>query len=180
MRRTVLFVTLLAVVLLAGGIVLSALPASAHGQQPQGKPTEIVQGDSKQVLSPDTALGYSQQVSNIYCYAPDPTQNTCYINTRFAHFGATDPDYISYVKVGIDGKMVLKMMTVFENDMYLSYDQNPNGYKVACGTAGESGSADPKVGHVYNVSEEAFKYPDSFVMGYYMMVSCPAYAPTQP
>jgi hypothetical protein len=182
MRRSSILLITLVVLVLAGVVTFSTHPGLAQDQPPVSS-TKVVEGGSTQIkpasIEPST---YTQQVSNVYCYEPDTSQNVCYINVRYAHFGYTsgDTNAVDYVKISIDNKLVAKEMAVFEYDVYYNNPMNPLSFKVACGNAGESSNPDPKVGHVYNVAVEAYKYPNTFDGGYYMSTSCPAYAPTQP
>lgn len=178
--RKVLLVFVLVVLALVG-LSLLGRPAAAQ----EGSPTSTPEPDLQQFSSPgdiQSSVGSNsitfQQLSNPYCFQPDPSRNACFINIRYYQVsdnGTTAP-YMVGVNVYINSKLRVRENVFFENTIYFSNDLVPGGLQVACG-APNSGGAGAAYGLAYLVKVEPVDGGGS-PMGYNQStLLCPAYAP---
>lgn len=178
MRRYVWIVGIFAAIV-AGGILLFNRPASAQTVPPTPFPGLRTQPDGSiqdNSVSPNALT--SKLLSNPYCYQPDPSVNTCYINVRYysASDNGTSAPYMLGVNISINGALRLRENLFFENNVYYSYDMAPGGLKVPCGTPNQ-GLAGSAYGLVYLVKVEPID-SGGVGMGYdQASLACPAYNP---
>ena len=88
---------------------------------------------------------------------------------------SADPNYMITMTVKLnDFGFVAQYHGFFQTSMYVPYNMNPDGYKVACGALGEGGN--PNWGKAYGYTIRA---RDSANLGSanYGSVICPAYTP---
>ena len=82
------------------------------------------------------------------CYRPMPETDACYISWNYLNVSAGSSAYIISMTVRIDGQLRANYQGFFQNAMYVPYDLNPLGFRVACGAPGSS--SDPKMGKAYS------------------------------
>jgi hypothetical protein len=158
----------------------------ARGQEISTPKSEVVinseslDANTRQVTAPEgTDLSNQPLISFIEsptaaCVQPDPTKNECFINWYYMSVSA-DPNYMITMTVMLnDFGFVGRYNGFFQTSMYVPYNMNPQGYKVACGTLGQSG--DPKWGNAYAYTIRA-RASDGFGAANYGTAFCPAYTP---
>ena len=162
----------------------------ARGQVQAGQSGEVLlgsetlAGNTRQISAPEGSAAATDQSNQplisfidsptAACVQPDPTKNECYINWYYMSVSA-DPNYMITMTVQLnDFGFVSRYSGFFQTSMYVPYNMNPQGYKVACGSLNESG--DPQWGRSYGYTIRA---RDSASLGSanYGTVSCPAYTP---
>jgi len=150
---------------------------SAQDSDPAAPVSETLGDASRSVNEQVPNTITSLPMSNPYCYQPDPTANTCYLNVRY--WQATDNgsgNTLSYVLLSVDGKLRYRASTFFESSIYYSYDMVPGGIKVTCGLPNEGGYGS-LYGKGYQLQLQAFDYTDNWQLADYMTVKCPAFNP---
>ena len=124
--------------------------------------------------APDSPAIYSFSTTTPYCYQPDPDQDVCYINF-YQHYVESEPaTYMRYMTVTIDSRIRAVYRGFFQNSMYVGYDMQAPGFKVACGALNAGG--DPRMGESYAYSIEV-RDSDNGWSGNYGTLKCPAYIP---
>ena len=84
---------------------------------------------------------------SITCYQPDPAQDTCYINWYYMSVSAS-PNYMITMTLSLNSIGVVEhVQGFFQTSMYVPYNMNGQGFKVACGPLGAGG--DPTLGNAY-------------------------------
>lgn len=124
--------------------------------------------------APDSPTISSFSTQTPYCYQPDPSQNVCYINFYRHYVESAPATYMRYMTVTIDSKIRAVYRGFFQSSMYVGYDMQSPGYKVACGALNASG--DPTMGKSYSYSIEV-RDSDNGWSGNYGLLKCPAYIP---
>jgi hypothetical protein len=108
------------------------------------------------------------------CVQPDYTKNVCYINWYYLSVSA-DPNYMITMTVQLnDFGYVARYTGFFQTSMYVPYNMNPQGYKVACGAPGVSGL--PGWGKTYAYTIRA-RDSAGLASANYGTAVCPPYAP---
>lgn len=140
-----------------------------------------VQGDNRRESEITTvpANGDEPQISFIdsptaACFQPDPAQDVCYVNWYYMSVSAS-PDYIVWMMAEINaiGK-VARYSGFFQTSMYVPYNMNGKGFKVACGALGAGG--DPEWGNAWAWTLRA-RDSAGLSSANYGTVYCPAYVP---
>lgn len=182
MRRvlTVLGVILLVVV----GLGLTLRMALGQAPDP-GRGYRVVESqsldDNQHVVyapvdsaAPDSPTISSFSTQTPYCYQPDPTQDVCYINFYRHYVESAPATYMRLMTVTIGSKIRAVYRGFFQNSMYVGYDMQSPGFKVACGALNAGG--DPTMGESYAYSIEV-RDSDNGWSGNYGTLKCPAYIP---
>jgi hypothetical protein len=146
--------------------------------------SETQEENTRQITAPDSVVNGANAPSQpligfidsptAACVQPDYTKNVCYINWYYLSVGA-DPNYMITMTVQLnDFGYVARYTGFFQTSMYVPYNMNPQGYKVACGAPGVSGI--PGWGKAYAYTIRA---RDSAGLGSanYGTAVCPPYAP---
>ncbi|MGA9333033.1 MAG: hypothetical protein WBV39_02030, partial [Rudaea sp.] len=128
------------------------------------------------VESPDALTRFN--ISNPYCYQPDPQLDQCSINFRFMQ--ATDNQssapYMTFLAVTISGKKRFSATAFFEGTITYTYDMVPAGLKVPCGSP-NAGGAGTAYGNVYGVTVQPLDSNRSPMSTDIANATCPAYSP---
>lgn len=186
MRKIIIPIVVATFLLLAAFGTLQA----ARGQTLAGQIGEAVvnsesqDGNTRQISAPEGTVpgidGTNQPLIGFIesptagCVQPDTTKNECFINWYYMSVDA-NPNYMITMTVQLnDFGYVANYNGFFQTSMYVPYNMNPQGYKVACGSLGEGGN--PNLGKAYSYTIRA---RDSANLGSanYGTVYCPAYTP---
>jgi len=157
----------------------------ARGQTLIGQGGEIVlnsetqDGNTRQVTAPEGSAPDQPLIGFIdsptaACVQPDTTKDECFINWYYMSVSA-DPNYMITMTVTLnDFGFVARYHGFFQTSMYVPYNMNPQGYRVACGVPGSGGL--PDWGNTYGYTIRA---RDSAGLGSanYGTVYCPPYTP---
>jgi hypothetical protein len=146
--------------------------------------SETLDGNTRQVSAPqgtDPGVAQSNQplISFIdsptaACVQPDTTKDECFINWYYMSVSA-DPSYMITMTVQLnDFGFVGRYHGFFQTSMYVPYNMNPQGYKVACGLLNSGG--DPAWGETYGYTIRA-RDSSGLSSANYGSVYCPAYTP---
>ncbi len=152
------------------GAAFGAL-AAARGQQASSPPAEVIlqsetQGfNTRQVSGPagsapaqgSTApnqpnIGFIDSPT-AGCVQPDPAKNECYINWYYMSVDAAPNYMITMTAYLNDFGMIGRYAGFFQTSMYVPFNMNPSGYKVACGADGSGGQ--PHLGKAYGYAIRA-------------------------
>jgi hypothetical protein len=82
------------------------------------------------------------------CYMPVPHRDTCYINWNYLQVSASTSQYIISMTVAIDQRLRAYYSGFFQTSMYVPYDMQSPGFRVACGPPGAGGN--PQWGNTYS------------------------------
>jgi len=162
----------------------------ARGQSVAGQDGEVIllsesqDGNTRQVTGLDSTvsgvdtpnqptIGFIDSPTAA-CIQPDPSRNECLINWYYLSVTA-DPNYVITMTVTInDYGFVARYNGFFQKSMYVPYNMNPQGYRVACGLPNASG--DPKWGKSYAYTIRA-RDSAGLSSANYGTATCPPYAP---
>jgi hypothetical protein len=186
MRKIVIPFALAVVLLLTTFVVLQI----AHGQTLAEQNSEVVinsesqDGNIRQITAPEGTVpetGGSNQPQigfidspTVACVQPDTTKDECFINWYYMSVNS-DPNNIITMTVQLnDFGFVARYNGFFQTSMYVPYNMNPQGYRVACGTPGSGG--DPYWGKAYGWTIRARDSVGS-ASANYGTAYCPAYTP---
>ena len=166
---------LLAVTLVLFGIARGQVPVGDKvvASETQGENTRAVyapaEGDAP--LAPDISFIDSPTVG---CYQPDPTQDACYINWYYMSVD-TSPNYMIAMTVTLNTiGIVSRYQGFFQTSMYVPYNMQDAGFKVACGELGAGGNA--ALGNAYPWTIRA-RDSANLKSANYGTVYCPAFIP---
>lgn len=183
---------LLIPVLMAGLFLFAAFGALhiARGQARSGQDggvllqAETQEGNLREITAPDNAaldsynpdqpqIGFIDSPT-VACVQPDPAKNECFINWYYLSVSA-DPSYIISMTVRLnDFGYVANYSGFFQKSMYVPYNMNPLGYKVACGALGSGGKPQLGMGYGFTIRARA---SDGLSSANFGTVYCPAYTP---
>ncbi len=104
------------------------------------------------------------------CIRARPASRECFINWNYLSVTATSPQYIITMTVAIDGQMRAYYSGFFQTSMYVPFDMNPKGFKVACGDPGTN--ANPELGKTYSYTIRA-RESGGLGSANYGSVTCP-------
>lgn len=108
------------------------------------------------------------------CVQPDVTKDECFINWYYLSVSAS-PNYMITMTVTLNEfGPVARTQGFFQTSMYVPYNMNPKGYKVACGAPGAGG--DPDWGKAYAYTIRA-RDSASLKSANYGTAYCPPFAP---
>jgi hypothetical protein len=173
---------------LAGLMLLVAFGALqvARGQEISTPKSEVdissesLDGNTRQVSAPEGTDQSNQPLISFIdsptaaCVQPDTTKNECFINWYYMSVSA-DPNYMITMTIMLnDFGFVGRYNGFFQTSMYVPYNMNPQGYKVACGALGSGG--DPKWGEAYAYTIRA-RDSSGLKAANYGTAYCPAYTP---
>jgi len=109
-----------------------------------------------------------------YCYQPDSTQDTCYLNWNSMYVDAS-PSYMVAMTVTLNSiGVVAHYQGFFQTSMSVYYDMQGPGFKVACGAPGAGGR--PLLGNAYSWTIQA-RASDNLKSANYGTTYCPPYTP---
>jgi hypothetical protein len=168
-------------------ITLFGVLQVARGQGPGG--STVLQsetlGESRREISavssaaPETSapdeptIGFIDSPSAT-CVQPDVTKDECFINWYYLSVSAS-PNYMITMTVVINEfGPVARTQGFFQTSMYVPYNMNPKGYKVACGAPGAGG--DPDWGKAYAYTIRA-RDSAGLKSANYGTAYCPPFAP---
>lgn len=159
--------------LLAATVALAVPATVSSGGDPQG-----VMSDPNGNMAGATNALTSFNVSNPYCYQPDPQLDQCAINFRYiqAVDNQSSAPYMTWLAVTISGKKRLSMTAFFEGAITYTYDLAPAGLKVPCG-APNAGGAGAAFGNVYGVTIQPLDSSRNPMSTDIANVTCPAFSP---
>jgi hypothetical protein len=182
MRKIIIPITLAGLMLL---VAFGALQV-ARGQEISAPKSEVVisseslDGNTRQVSAPEGTDQSNQPLISFIdsptaaCVQPDTTKNECFINWYYMSVSA-DPNYMITMTIMLnDFGFVGRYNGFFQTSMYVPYNMNPQGYKVACGALGSGG--DPKWGEAYAYTIRA-RDSSGLKAANYGTAYCPAYTP---
>ena len=150
-----------------------AAQTSHHGEL-----TEVQGENMREVSAPLAAApGPASPISfidspDVYCYQPNPAKNICHINWGYIQVYAGAPQYMIYVTILINGRLVAKNHGFFQTSMYIPASMNGQGFMVACGKLGVGG--DPEMGQAYSWELHA-EETGGLKSANYGTVRCPAF-----
>jgi hypothetical protein len=139
-----------------------------------------VQGENTRQVSAPSAIGAPTPSSPIsfidspdaYCYQPNPDQNICYINWGYIQVSAGANQYMIYLTILLNGRLVARNHGFFQTYMYIPSSMNGQGFKVECGKLGSGG--DPDLGRAYSWEMHA-QETGGLKAANYGTVYCPAH-----
>jgi hypothetical protein len=161
MRKTLLSIalglTLMIALLGAFQIARSQSGTDSGGDASKLLAQETQDANTREIYSPADSSGNTPQVSapNIgfidsptaTCYQPDSSQDTCYINWYYMSVSAS-PNYIITMTATVNAiGNVAYYSGFFQTSMYVPYNMQGSGFKVACGPLGAGGN--PYWGNAY-------------------------------
>jgi hypothetical protein len=182
MRRLVLPVALATFFLIA----IFGLIERARGQSPVSPEGQTllqseIQGENlREVYAP--LSGNAPQAPDIgfidsptaTCYQPDPSQDACYINWYYMSVDAS-PNYMVAMTATINSiGPVVRAQGFFQTSMYIPFNMQDRGIKVACGALGAGG--DTSLGNAYAWTIRG-RDSANLSSANYGTIYCPAYAP---
>lgn len=178
MRKILLVAGLLFLVLSLSLVVLGRMRASAQAASPTSAPSIDAAGNASGVDAESPTALTSFQVSNPYCYQPDPTVDQCAINFRFiqASDNQSSSPYMTWLSISILNKDRYTSTAFFEGTITYSYDMVPGGLKVACGLP-NAGGAGTQYGNVFGVKITPLDSSRNSMSTDIANVTCPAFAP---
>jgi hypothetical protein len=182
MKKIILSI-LLAGLLLTGGFGLLNIVRGQSAEQPGA---DIVlhsesQGDNLREISAPPGMETPQEENisfidspTVTCYQPDPAVDECLINWYYIYVDA-NPNYMIAMTTTINTiGNVARYHGFFQNSMYVPFNMNGTGFKVACGSLGAGGH--PQLGNAYawtiNARDSANLKSANYGTAY-----CPAYIP---
>jgi hypothetical protein len=165
-RISLVFLTILAGLLLAWGVVQAA-PA-AQATPPALSTTPMPLPDQPAVESPDISFIDSPTAA---CARARTEANVCYMTWSYLYAYA-DPNYMITMTVEIDGKARARYQGFFQTSMYVPSEML--AFRVACGAPGSGGFPNLGMNHSYTLRAR-----DSAGLGAanYGSVTCPADIP---
>jgi hypothetical protein len=141
--------------------------------------TEVQGEDMRQVEIPAeiSEPGPASPISfidspNVYCYQPNPDQNTCYINWGYVQVSSGASQYMLSLTILINGRLVARNHGFFQTFMYIPFNMNGQGFRVQCGKLNAGGK--PDLGRAYNWEMHA-EETGGHKAANYGTVYCPAY-----
>jgi hypothetical protein len=150
----------LSVSLLIAGLLLASaftLARSVQGQDGNssagaaGVPHEIEEVNTREVRAPEGAREPTisfVEVTTPFCYQPNPTEDTCYINWASMNVAAV-PTGMAAMTVTIQGLgIVARYEAFFQDAMTVTHEMHGSGFQVACGGPGAGGRS--QLGHRYD------------------------------
>lgn len=179
-------------VLLAAALLAAVflLIAPARGQGPTGPNGETaLQSESqdqnvRQIYAPPgadkaagpqaPAIGFIDSPTAV-CYQPDPAVDSCLVNWYYLSVGAS-PNYMTAMTVTLNSiGPVARYQGFFQTSMYVPYNMQGQGFKVACGAPG-AGGVGSTLGNAYAWTIRAID-SSNLTSANYGTVYCPAFAP---
>jgi hypothetical protein len=110
----------------------------------------------------------------VTCYQPDPAIDSCYINWYYMYVDAY-PNYMIAMTTTINAiGIVSRYSGFFQTSMYVPFNMQDRGFKVACGPLGAGGH--PQLGNAYAWTITA-RDSSNLKSANYGTVYCPAYTP---
>jgi hypothetical protein len=187
MRKLFIPIALVIVLLLATfGILQVARGQILPGQNNEAViNTESQNDNTRQITAPEgdqaVASGVDQPLISFIdsptaaCVQPDMTKDECYINWYYMSVSASPANYIISMTVTLNEfGFVSYNSGFFQTSMYVPFNMNPQGYKVACGALGDGGN--PQLGKAYAWTIRA-RETGGLRSANYGTVYCPAYTP---
>lgn len=108
------------------------------------------------------------------CVQPNPAKDECFINWYYMSVSA-DPSYVISMTVKLNELgYVGRYNGFFQTSMYIPFNMNQEGFKVACGAPGAGGDPDWGASYAYTIQARA---SDGLKSGNYGKVICPPYTP---
>jgi hypothetical protein len=108
------------------------------------------------------------------CYQPDPSVDECYINWYYMSVSAS-PNYMIAMTVTLNSiGPVARYAGFFQTSMYVPFNMQDRGFKVACGPLGAGGNA--QLGNAYGYTIRA-RDSANLRSANYGTVYCPAFVP---
>jgi len=183
MRKLMIPLVIAVILLVAAFGVLRVARSQAQGGEVVLS-SETLEGSTREITADENTLdaAASPNQPNISfidsptagCVQPDPTVDECYINWYYMSVSA-DPNYMITMTVKLnDFGFVGQYHGFFQTSMYVPYNMNPDGYKVACGALGAGGN--PNWGNDYGYTIRA-RDSANLKSANYGSVYCPAYTP---
>ncbi len=186
MRKTIIPLAFTIILLVTTFFVLRIARGQVLSEQNGGVVinSESQDGNLRQITAPegsDAANDTSNQPQigfidspTAACVQPDTTKDECFINWYYLSV-TSDPNYMITMTVGLnDFGFIARYNGFFQTSMYVPYNMNPQGYRVACGTPGSGG--DPYWGKSYGWTIRA-RDSAGLASANYGTAYCPAYTP---
>ncbi|MBI5031745.1 MAG: hypothetical protein HZB51_14540 [Chloroflexi bacterium] len=142
------------------GLLLFALTLGwfqiVEGQGPEGSRVlkrETQNTSAREITGPQTSAPQQPNIGfidspSITCYQPDPTQDTCYLNWYYMSVNAS-PNYMITMTLTLNSIGVVEhVQGFFQTSMYVPYNMNGQGFRVACGPLGAGGN--PELGNAFS------------------------------
>ena len=164
MRISLIFLTILAGLLLAWGVVRAAPDTLAASVLPTPTPLP----DQPAVDPPDISLIDSPTAS---CVLPRANTGVCFVTWSYMYASA-DPNYIITMTVGIDDKARGRYNGFFQTSMYVPSELLV--FRVACGAPGSGGNPNYGMNHIYTLRA---RDSSGLSAANYGSVTCPADEP---
>jgi hypothetical protein len=174
--RKFFMAVVLAFVLITGLVLARQRSAGQAAPDPQQPPQAGSAGEIQSPDVPDALTSFN--VSNPYCYQPDPSVDQCSINFRFIQTvdNQTSAPFMTWLAITISGKKRYNATAFFEGVITYSYDMMPGGMKVPCG-APNAGGAGTAFGNVYGVTIQPLDSSRNPMSTDIANVTCPAFNP---
>ncbi len=174
--RKVLILAIFLLFLSVGLFALGQSQASAQNVTPPPAPQAETNASGTRVSGPNALT--SKQLSNPYCYQPNPSVDQCFINIRYyqAADNGTSAPFMLRAKISINNKARAIENLFFENNLYYSYDMTPGGFQVPCG-APNAGGGGSDYGNQYLVKVEPIDSTGAGMGFDEASLLCPAYVP---
>ncbi|MCU0520944.1 MAG: hypothetical protein MUF84_09660 [Anaerolineae bacterium] len=159
-------------------LALGQAPGPGHGYRVVESQT--VDDDQHVVYAPaDSAAPDNPTISSFstqtpYCYQPDPAQNACYINFYRHYVESAPAPNMRYMTITIESRIRAVYRGFFQDSMYVGYDMQSPGFKVACGALNSGGVATMGKSYAYSIEVRDSQNGWS---GNYGTLNCPAYVP---
>jgi hypothetical protein len=166
---------LMAVTLVLFGIARGQVPVGDEviAIETQGENTRAVYAPANSDLPSAPDIGFIDSPT-AGCYQPDPAKDACYINWYYMSVSASPNYMITMTATLTTIGVVSRYHGFFQTSMYVPYNMQGNGFKVACGDLGAGGN--PLLGNAYAWTIRA-KDSAGLKSANYGTVYCPAFTP---
>ena len=180
-KYKILFVMVLVLIALTLGwfqVVEGQGPKGADGgfllkRDAQDKSVREITAPNQANAPAQPNIGFIDSPSAI-CYQPDPAQDVCYINWYYMSVSAS-PNYMITMTVVLNNLGTMEQVHgFFQTSMYVPYNMQGQGFKVACGPLGAGGNS--TLGNAYAWTIRA-RDSANLSSANYGTVYCPARKP---
>ncbi len=117
----------------ASGQVPPAPERATQPVQTQGSSSRRISSEGAKPASADAPLISFIDSPGGTCYKPDPRQDLCFVSWTYNNVTASSSQYIIFMPIFLDGRLVAYPSGFFQTSMYLPGDFFGPGFRVSCG-----------------------------------------------